>query len=71
MELVMKEALSIRMTSEDAHFNRDDGYELPECWITTYKILRAGPARVAPTTRAALDQAAQNKNHATLNRSGA
>ena len=31
MELVMKEALSIRTTPEDACFNRDNGYELPDC----------------------------------------
>ena len=40
MELVMKEALSIRTTPEDARFNRDNGYELPDCWITTYKKLK-------------------------------
>ena len=32
----MKEALSIRTTPEDARFNRDNGYELPDCWIATY-----------------------------------
>ena len=29
MELVMKEALSIRSTPESARFNRDNSYELP------------------------------------------
>ena len=33
MELVMKDALRIRMTPEDTHFNLDSGYELPDCWI--------------------------------------
>ena len=33
MELVMKEALSICMTSEQKRFNRDGGYEPPDCWI--------------------------------------
>ena len=42
MELVMKEALSIRTTPEDARFNRDNGYELPDCWIATYKKLKGG-----------------------------
>ena len=42
MELVMKEALSIRTTPEDALFNRDNGYELPDCWIVTFKKLKGG-----------------------------
>ena len=42
MELVLKESLSIRTTPEDAHFNRDRGYELPDCWIATYKKLKGG-----------------------------
>ena len=37
MELVLKESLSIRTTPEDTHFNRDSGYELPDCWIATYR----------------------------------
>ena len=27
---------------EDARFNRDNGYELPDCWIATYKKLKGG-----------------------------
>ena len=42
MELAMKEALSIRTTPEDARFNRDSGYELPDCWIATFKKLKGG-----------------------------
>ena len=42
MKLVMKEALSIRTTPEDARFNRDNGYELPDCWIGTFKKLKGG-----------------------------
>ena len=42
MEIVLKELLSIRMTPENARFNRDSGYELPDCWIATYKKLRGG-----------------------------
>lgn len=42
MELVMKEALSIRTTPADTRFNRDEGYDLPECWIATYKKLKGG-----------------------------
>ena len=37
-----KEALSIHATPEDARFNRDSGYELPDCWIAMYKKLRGG-----------------------------
>ena len=42
MELVLKESLSIRTTPEDMRFNRDSGYELPGCWIATYKKLKGG-----------------------------
>ena len=42
MELVLKESLSIRTTPKDARFNRDSGYELPDCWIATYKKLKGG-----------------------------
>ena len=51
MELVMKEALCIRLTPEDARFNRDSGYELPDCWITTLRRLggRVGTKRT-PTS---------------------
>ena len=42
MELVMKEALCIRLTQEDAHFNHNSGYELPDCWITTLRRLGGG-----------------------------
>ena len=42
MELVMKEALSIRTAPDDSHFNRDSGYELPDCWIATYRKLKGG-----------------------------
>ena len=38
----MKEALSIRTTPEDARFNRDNGYELPDCWIATFKKWKGG-----------------------------
>ena len=38
----MKEALSIRTTPADTRFNRDEGYDLPECWIATYKKLKGG-----------------------------
>ena len=38
----MKEALSIRTTPEQTGFNRDSGYELPDCWIATYKKLNGG-----------------------------
>ena len=38
----MKEALSIRTTPEDVRFNRDSGYEVPDCWIATFKKLKGG-----------------------------
>ena len=40
MELVMKEALSIRTTPEQTRFDRDNGYELPDYWIATYRRLK-------------------------------
>ena len=49
MELVIKEALCIRMTPESSYFNRDDGYDIPHCWITTYKKLRGGTLAAVPT----------------------
>ena len=42
MELVMKEALCIQSTPTDSRFNRDGGYELPDCWFTLNRKLRGG-----------------------------
>ena len=42
MELVMKESPSIRTKPESERFNRDNGSELADCWIATYKKLRGG-----------------------------
>ena len=42
MQLVLKEVLSIHTTLEDTRFNRDSGYELPDCWIATYNKLKGG-----------------------------
>ena len=61
MELVMKEALSIRTTPEDARFNRDSGYELPDCWIATYRKLKGG---------ASLSSAHRARTNARAPRSG-
>ena len=36
-ELLLKEALHIRMAAEGSHFNRDEGVELHECWLTTIR----------------------------------
>ena len=33
MKLVMKEALCIQAKPPNACFDRDNGYELPECWM--------------------------------------
>ena len=40
----MKEALCIKLTPEDAPFNRDSGYKLPDCWVTTLCRLGGGVA---------------------------
>ena len=61
MELVMKEALSIRTTPEDACLNRHSGYELPDCWIATYKKLKGG---------ASLSSAHRARTNARAPRSG-
>ena len=42
MELVVKEAICIRTAPESSHFNRDGGYDIPDCWITTYRKLESG-----------------------------
>ena len=52
MELVVKEAICIRTTPESLHFNHDGGYDIPDCWITTYQKLKGGTCtgRTHPTT---------------------
>ena len=64
MQLVLKEALSIHGAPEDTRFNRDchSGYELPDCWITTYNILRGGASfsNARRPTCGAHDQACAN-----------
>jgi hypothetical protein len=62
MQLVLKEALSIQATPEDARFNRDGGYELPDCWIATYNKLRGGASfrNARRPTRGAHDRACAN-----------
>ena len=52
MELVVKEAICIRTTPENSHFNRDGGYDIPDCWIATYRKLRGGThaGHTHPTT---------------------
>ena len=58
----LKEALSIHATPEDARFNRDGGYKLPDCWIATYNKLRGGASfsNARRPTRGAHDQACAN-----------
>lgn len=34
-ELLVKEALHIQLTSRDERFNRDEGLELPKCWMAS------------------------------------
>ena len=38
----MKEALCIQSTPADSRFNRDGGYELPDCWFALNRKLRGG-----------------------------
>ena len=40
MQLVLKGVLSKHATPEDARFNGDRGYKLPDCWIATYNKMR-------------------------------
>ena len=42
VELVMKEALCTLSTLADSHFNRDSGYDLPDCWFALNWKLRGG-----------------------------
>ena len=38
MKLVVKEAICMWTAPESVHFNRDSGYyNIPDCWIATYK----------------------------------
>ena len=41
MKLVMKETLCLELRPANTCFNRDGGYELPDCWIVLYKKLGA------------------------------
>ena len=52
MELVVKEAICIWTAPESSRFNRDGGYDIPNCWITTYRKLKSGTraGRSHPTT---------------------
>ena len=43
----MKEAHSMYTTPENVRFNRDNRYELPDCWIATFKKLKGGAAPAA------------------------
>ena len=42
VQLKVKEALHIERTPTNTRLNRDGGYELPGCWITTMKKLGGG-----------------------------
>ena len=46
MELVMKKALCLKPAN--ARFNRDSGYELPDCWIALNKKLKGRALVEAP-----------------------
>ena len=49
MELVVKEAICIRTTPESSLFNLDGGYNIPDCWIATYKKLKVESTWATPT----------------------
>ena len=42
IQLRVKEALYIQKTPTNNRLNRDEGYELPGCWIATVKKLGGG-----------------------------
>ena len=42
IQLKVKGALHIQTTPADNSLNKDGGYELPGCWITTMKKLGGG-----------------------------
>ncbi len=42
VQLRVKEALYIQKTPTNNRLNRDEGYELPGCWIATVKKLGGG-----------------------------
>ena len=45
VQLKVKEALHIERTPANTRLNRDGGYELPGCWITSMKKLGGGANR--------------------------
>ena len=47
VQLKVKEALHIEKTPANSRLNRDWGYELPGCWITTMKKLGGGDNRAS------------------------
>ena len=52
VQLKVKEALHIERTPANTRLNRDGGYELPGCWITTMKKLGGGANRTGASTSA-------------------
>ena len=52
MELVVKEPICIWTTPESSHFNCDGSYDIPDCWIATYRKLTGGTheGHTHPTT---------------------
>ena len=54
MELVMKEEMCIQSMPTDSRFNRDNGYELPDCLIALNRKLKGGALVGAPGAHAGL-----------------
>ena len=49
---IVKEAICIWTTPESSHFNCNSGYDISDCWITTYWKLRGGTraSHIHPST---------------------
>ena len=54
IQLLVKEILCIQRTPANNRLNRDEGYELPGCWIATMKKLggRASAGCIPASDRA-------------------
>ena len=47
-ELLLKETLHIQVIPAEEHFNRDEGLELPNCWLVILRRLEGELAWVDP-----------------------
>ena len=49
MKLLVKEAICIWTTPESSHFNRNCGYNIPNCWSPCTRSLGVEPTQAVPT----------------------